>query len=264
MHATDFSIGALASPDAVFSDLGRNPGRWALFLDIDGTLLDLAPTPDTIQVPPSLPTDLNNVSGRLDGALALVTGRALVYADSLFEPFHFPIAGLHGAEMRGSDGAILPALVTPAFAALKRNLSEYASAMKGVIVEDKGAAIAAHYRLAPEFEEPLGDLMRDFVAQAGDGWVLQLGKMVYEIRPAKSSKGEAVARYMQEQAFFGRRAVAIGDDLTDESMFSAVNEMGGYSIRVGSAEVKTAALGRVPSPEVVRQTLAMLAGGKAN
>ena len=262
MHATDFPIGALASPEAVFHDLGRNPGRWALFLDIDGTLLDLAPTPDTIQVPTSLPTDLHNISAHLNGALALVTGRALVYADSLFQPYHFPIAGLHGAEMRGSDGTILPALVTPAFAALKRSLAERASTMKGVVVEDKGAAIAAHYRLAPEFDEPLGDLMRDFVAQAGDGWVLQLGKMVYEIRPAKSSKGEAVARYLQEPVFAGRRALALGDDLTDESMFSAVNAMGGYWIRVGSGEVKTAALGRLASPEAVRQTLAALAAGK--
>lgn len=107
------------------------PDRWALFLDIDGTLLDLAATPDAIQVPLSLAGDLQAVSSRLKGALALVTGRSLPYADALFAPCRFPIAGLHGAEFRGGDGKTVVATATSAFLALKARLVEQTAWMEG-------------------------------------------------------------------------------------------------------------------------------------
>jgi trehalose 6-phosphate phosphatase len=239
--------------------LTREPDRWALFLDIDGTLLDLATTPDAIQVPLSLPRDLDAVSARLGQALALVTGRSLSYADGLFSPFTFPIAGLHGAEMRTSDGERSVAAETPTFSALKQRLVEQTAWMEGVLIEDKGAAVAAHYRLAPAYNTALEKIMLEFAERAGPDWVLQPGKMVFEIRPARASKGDAVAVYLEQPAFAGRLPITIGDDLTDESMFALANARGGHSIRVGSLSRASCALARAPSPSSIRSALASIA-----
>lgn len=239
------------------------PDRWALFLDIDGTLLDLAATPDAIQVPLSLPGDLAAVSGRLGGALALVTGRSLPYADGLFAPHRFPIAGLHGAQARRADGTVSVVAETPAFAALKRRLAEETAWMEGVLIEDKGAAVAAHYRLAPAYDTALERIMRDFAEEAGPAWVLQPGKMVFEIRPSRADKGEAVASYLEQPPFTGRLPIAIGDDLTDESMFALANARGGRSIRVGSLSTATCALAKSSSPSSIRSALATVAATNA-
>ena len=235
------------------------PDRWALFLDIDGTLLDVAATPDAIQVPLSLSADLQAVSARLGGALALVTGRSLSYADRLFAPCRFPIAGLHGAEFRGADGETVSAAATPAFVALKERLVEQVAWMEGVLIEDKGAAVAAHYRLAPAFDTALEGIMRTFAEEAGPDWVLQPGKMVFEIRPARADKGDAVATYLEQSPFAGRLPIAIGDDLTDESMFALANARGGRSIRVGSLSTPTCALAKASSPSAIRSALATIA-----
>lgn len=235
------------------------PERYALFLDIDGTLLDLATTPDAIQVPLSLPADLHAVSARLNGAMALVTGRSLPYADALFAPFSFPIAGLHGAEFRAADGETTVAVATPAFMALKQRLVEQTDWMEGVLIEDKGAAVAAHYRLAPAYNTALETMMQDFAEDAGPDWVMQPGKMVFEIRPARADKGDAVASYLEHPPFAGRLPIAIGDDLTDESMFALANARDGHSIRVGSLSTATCALGKVSSPSAIRSALATIA-----
>jgi trehalose 6-phosphate phosphatase len=242
--------------EEAFALLRREPHKWAVFLDIDGCLLDLAPTPDEIVVPPELPGAIEKLRLKLSGALALVTGRGLAYADALFDPFPFPIAGLHGAEMRGPDGRMIQAEAPPAFAALKAALAEEAKAWEGVLIEDKGAAVAAHYRLAPQYELVLGERMRAFADEAGPDWALQLGKMVYEIRPARASKGDAVERLLREPPFTGRVPLALGDDLTDESMFAVANARGGLTFRVGRAEAKTCALGTIPSPGHVRDAIA--------
>lgn len=231
------------------------PSRWAVFLDIDGCLLDLAPTPDEIVVPPGLPGAIEKLRLELGGALALVTGRGLAYADALFDPFPFPIAGLHGAEMRGPDGSMIYAEATAEFAGLKAALVEEAKSMPGVLIEDKGAAVAAHYRLAPHYELALGERMRAFSEAAGPDWALQLGKMVYEIRPARASKGDAVERFLGEQPFTGRLPLAMGDDLTDESMFAVANARGGLSFRVGPPDAKTCAQGTVGTPQDVRNVI---------
>ncbi|MCB1445125.1 MAG: trehalose-phosphatase [Rhizobiaceae bacterium] len=248
------------SADEAFSSLLGAPGEWAVFLDIDGCLLDLAPTPDAIVVPADLPGTIERLRMRLGGALALVTGRGLGYADTLFDPFPFPIAGLHGAEMRGADGRRIEADAPPAFAALKAMLVEEARSMPGVLVEDKGAAVAAHYRLAPQFELALGERMRAFADAAGPDYALQLGKMVYEIRPARASKGDAVERFLRDPPFAGRLPLALGDDLTDESMFAVANARGGLSFRVGRPDAQTCAQGTVPSPANVRALIARAAG----
>lgn len=226
------ATGVTPSETAV-SDLLNDPHRWALFLDIDGTLIELAPTPDAIVVPPALPSTLQAVSEKFGGALALVTGRALAYADRLFTPHRFPIAGLHGAERRLADGAIDRVTVTTQFEALKQRLAAATSAWDGVLIEDKGAAVGAHYRQAPERQAELDALMVTAAAEAGPEFTLQRGKMVIEIRPARASKGEALHSFLSEPPFAGRLPIAIGDDLTDEAMFKAANALGGRSIRVG-------------------------------
>ena len=236
----------------------ERPDQWALFLDIDGTLLDLAPTPDSIVVPETLGPDIDRLSKKLGGAVALVTGRALRYADTLFKPFHFPIAGLHGAEIRGPDGQELFVNPTAEFEALKHALMREAESMPGVLIEDKGAAVAAHYRLAPQFEQQLDQRMREYAHAAGPDWALQLGKFVFEIRPARASKGDALERFLGEHPFLDRLPLAIGDDLTDESMFAVANARGGHSIRVGRPNASTCAQATAESPAHVRQAITEL------
>lgn len=248
------------SVEEAFETVRREPQHWAVFLDIDGCLLDMAATPDEIVVPPDLPGSIERLRMTLGGALALVTGRGLIYADALFDPFPFPIAGLHGAEMRGPDGRMIHANASPAFTELKATLSEEAKSMPGVLIEDKGAAVAAHYRLAPQYELTLGERMRAFAEAAGPDWALQLGKMVYEIRPARASKGDAVERFMSEPPFSGRVPLTLGDDLTDESMFAVANARGGLSFRVGPPDAQTCAQGTVGTPTEVRRLVAGDAG----
>lgn len=219
------------------SDRLRDFDRWALFLDIDGTLIDLADTPDGIAMPSELPANLDAVSKKLSGALALVTGRALPYADRLFQPYQFPIAGLHGAERRMSDGTIDCVTATPEFELLKARLFAETTGWDGVVIEDKGAAVGAHYRQAPERQADLEALMERAAADAGSEFALQRGKMVLELRPARASKGEALRAFLDEPGFKGRLPVAVGDDLTDEAMFKTANALGGLSIRIGEASL---------------------------
>jgi trehalose 6-phosphate phosphatase len=249
----------VSGQESIPAMLSLHPHEFALFLDIDGTLLDLAETPDGIVVPPDLPARLDALSEKLGGALALVTGRGLAHADTLFAPFRFPVAGLHGAERRDPDGAVKRAESTPQFERLKRELTAFTADWAGVVIEDKGAAVAAHYRLAPAYREELEPVMARCLAEAGPGWVLQRGKMVIELRPANADKGHAVEAFLGLEPFRGRQPVAIGDDVTDEAMFRTVNALGGYSIRVGAPTTETAALGLLPSAESVREMIARIA-----
>ncbi|MCM2291605.1 trehalose-phosphatase [Allorhizobium sp. BGMRC 0089] len=207
--------------------------RHALFLDIDGTLIDLAETPEAIIVPDGLPDMLAALSQRLDGALALVTGRALDYADTLFAPHRFPLAGLHGTERRGGDGVITRHDPSTSFLAVKEDLPKLSQAYPGVLVEDKGAAIAVHFRQAPDCAGVLETAMRDALAAAGPGYALQRGKMVMEIRPDSADKGRAVAAFLDETPFKGRIPITFGDDVTDEAMFELANDRDGFSVKIG-------------------------------
>lgn len=251
----------LRSTDRFVDMLISEPEAWALFLDIDGTLIDIAPSPDAIIVPADLPRRLQDVSDHLGGALALVTGRSLPYADKLFEPFSFPVAGLHGAERRMADGTVGRVVATAAFEEVKDALTAAAGQWPGVLIEDKGAAVAAHYRQAPEWQGEVEKAMEFYLLQAGPDFTLQRGKMVFEIRPARASKGSAVQAYLEEAPFKGRRPIAIGDDVTDEAMFRTVNMLGGHSIRIAAEPGDTEAAEIFPSPEHLRQALARIAGG---
>ncbi|TWF53040.1 trehalose 6-phosphatase [Neorhizobium alkalisoli] len=245
--------------ERILSELKLNPENWALFLDIDGTLIDLAETPDGIVVPESLPRDLHRLSELLGGRLALVTGRALPYADRLFSPCRFPIAGLHGAERRSPSGRIERIEPGAEFERIKRALETEARDWPGVLIEDKGLAVAAHYRQAPNQKDAVETAMVRYLGQAGADFTLQRGKMVVEIRPSRASKGDALRAFLEEAPFAGAKPIAIGDDVTDEAMFKVANELGGSSIRIAENASGTEAQAILPSAARLREIIAALA-----
>ena len=243
--------------------------RWALFLDVDGCLLDFAATPDGVAVPPGLREALAACAAALGGALALVSGRSLDTLDTLFSPLVLPAAGLHGLERRHgaavADGPRRP----PALAAIRRAADALAACHPGSIVEDKGATLALHWRSAPAgAEHALQAFARDALAQL-PGYRLQHGKQVVELRPggdgrggADADKGSAIAAFLDEAPFAGRVPVFAGDDLTDEHGFAVVNARGGASILVGQRAGSAARHG-LRDPTDVRAWLARLPGDLA-
>lgn len=208
---------------------------WALFLDVDGTLLEIAPTPDATTVPAGLKELLTSLQGIAGGALALVSGRSMAQLDRLFAPLRLPAAGLHGLERRTASGARqdVPAPDKLPQAA-RDSLVKVATRHPGLLLEDKGATVALHYRLAPDLQQTARHAMAVAVAQAGPGYMLLNGKMVIELKPANSSKSQAIAAFMSEPPFAGRAPIFVGDDHTDEAGFEYVNRVGGLSIQIGA------------------------------
>lgn len=231
----------------------------AIFLDIDGTLLDIAPTPETVIVAPGLPQALARLSARLDGALALVTGRSIETVDRLLKVDGLAVCGLHGAEQRDAGGHIARPQATAAFERARSLLRRRLASLPGTLFEDKGVAIAAHYRLAPEREGELRDLMQHIAGEVGVGWVLQAGKQVIELRPHGRDKGAALKDFMALPPFRTRRPLAIGDDLTDEAMFAAAHALGGLSFKVGDDNRPSLAHGRISAPAELRAWIAKVA-----
>jgi len=220
------------SPDAVT----HNVGGWALFLDVDGTLLDIAETPQGVRVPASLKTLLSELSTRLDGAMALISGRSLENLDQLFTPLRLSASGVHGCERRAATGSVIrPQVDTARLAAVRTDLQKYVREHEGLLLEDKGYGLAVHFRRAPDLSAYVRSLMRSMLERLGPEFALQPGKCVFELRPAAWSKGASVAAFMRETPFRDRTPVYIGDDVTDEDAFEVVNSMRGMSIRVGDA-----------------------------
>jgi trehalose 6-phosphate phosphatase len=226
---------------AYSSELPRWDDRWALFLDVDGTLLNIAAHPDDVRTTPRLKLLLRRAQAVLDGSVALVSGRSIVNLDRLFSPLTLPAAGLHGVERRSADGTVhFSASMDDRLHSVKHRLMEFAERHPGVLLEDNGAALALHYRNAPHLEDRSAELMSEVAQAAGREFHVQQGKMVLELKPAGHDKGTAVRRFMEEPPFTGRTPVFIGDDVTDEDGFAAVNELGGLSIRVGANGVTSA------------------------
>lgn len=224
-----------------------------MFLDVDGTLIEIADRPDAAHLPKKLTGLLRALHDDLNGALALVSGRALAAIDRLSGIPMLPAAGLHGLERRGADGIIhrqgMPEVLDGARAAL----NEFAHDRPGVLIEDKGAAIALHFRRAPEYRDEAHAFVRSMVA-TNDRLAMVPGKMVFEVKTAGTDKGMAVAAFMTEAPFAGRVPIYVGDDVTDEDAFAQVNRMGGHSIRVGD-EAPTAARGRLADVTAVGRWL---------
>ena len=210
--------------------------RCALFLDIDGTLLDIAATPDRVQVDARLKGMLPALAQRLGGALALITGRSIADADRLFPGIRLPIAGQHGIERRDAAGAVHRLPATPGIGPLRREMQRLAAGHEGLVLEDKGETLALHYRQAPRLASHVHRAVRARVALGRDApvWRLQPGKGLIEVRPNGRDKGTAIAEYMAEPPFRGRTPVFVGDDRTDEFGFATVERAGGWAIKVGA------------------------------
>jgi trehalose 6-phosphate phosphatase len=207
---------------------------WALFLDIDGTLLELAPTPSEVVVPPGLPGLLSALKRALGGAVALVSGRSLADIDALFSPLEPIAAGQHGAEIRLPNGATERlGRAGGVLTGLMEKIGAFAAARPGILVEDKGMTIAVHCRQAPGYQAELGRFLADLTAAHGDRLETIGGHRVFEIKPRNLSKRTAVERLMRIAPFAGRLPLFIGDDRTDEDGFAAVRALGGHAIRVG-------------------------------
>jgi trehalose 6-phosphate phosphatase len=232
----------------------------ALFLDIDGTLLDLAATPDSVRVDQAIAALLPAMAYRLGGATALITGRTIVDADKLFPGLGLPVAGQHGLERRGADGVLhTHGEGPPGHGWLRGELAHLVDRHDGLWLEDKGATLALHYRAAPGLASYVHQTVRMLVATsgaAGAEWRLQPGKGIVEIKPAGRDKGAAILDYMAETTFAGRLPVFVGDDQTDEFGFAAVTLLGGWAVKVGPG--LTHAQFRLRDVNAVRRWLAAL------
>ena len=212
---------------------------WALFLDVDGCLLEFADAPDAVTVPAGLPALLERLAQRLDGAVALVSGRALASLDTLFAPLRLTAAGLHGLERRSAAAQVAAPARPAAFGHVHDEARALAGAWPGALVEDKGAALGLHWRRAPQ----AAGALRAFAEAALPrlpGYRLQHGNQVVELRPAAGDKGEAILALLGEPPFRGRTPVFAGDDITDESGFAVVNARRGLSVLVGGREPSAA------------------------
>ena len=227
----------------------------ALFLDIDGTLLELAHAPALVRVDRDVATRLPALARELGGAIALITGRSIADADCLFPGLALPIAGQHGAERRSSDGMIHRQLVPrDDLDRMRRTIGPFAARHAGLLLEDKGLTLALHYRRAPRLAPQVHRLLRAQLAGTRGEWTLQKGDHVLEVKPVGRDKGSAILDFMAEAPFRGRVPVVAGNDLTDEYAFAAVKAQGGWAVKVGPGP--TCADFRLPSVAAVREWLA--------
>ncbi|CAN5274847.1 trehalose-phosphatase [soil metagenome] len=223
----------------------------ALFLDFDGTLVALAETPEAIEVPPALVSLLTDLQTLLGGALAIVSGRQIDMLDRFLAPLRLPAAGEHGVQRRDAAGK-MKEQHPPELTAVLDAANALAGIHPGLLVERKHAAIALHYRLAPDLETVCHDVMAR-VIEGQPHLELLHGKFVFEVKPAGVNKGVAIDAFMQEAPFAGRRPVFAGDDTTDETGFAVVQPRGGVAIKVGTGP--TLAHHRVDSPLAVYEWL---------
>ena len=237
-----------ASPEVI------DPDSIALFLDVDGTLLDICDTPSAVKADAALIDVLKSCFETLGGAMALVSGRSIAEVDRIFSPAVFPTAGAHGAEIRANDlqfdGSANTSLPESAIASLE----SFASQHDGVLLEMKRGGASLHYRLAPELESQSRKLASDLLRDLGDSYRLIAGKKVFELAPADHNKGAAISTFLEVAPFRGRIPVFIGDDVTDEDGFIIVNDLAGVSIRVGDSG-QTAAAYSLRDTTAVREWL---------
>lgn len=226
-------------------------GRSALFLDFDGTLAELAPRPEAVVVPRELIGLLGQLFDQLDGAMALVTGRAQADIEPFLAPLRLPAAFEHGAVRQPATGALVQA-PTPELGPALAAARALAARHPGLLVEHKQTAMALHFRLAPEMQAECTAAMAAAIAH-DPGLQLLRGKAVVEVKSAHVSKGLAIAAFMQEAPFLGREPVFAGDDVTDEAGFDVVQQLGGTGVKVG--EGPTCAAVRVANPLALRAWL---------
>ncbi|MEF2073127.1 trehalose-phosphatase [Consotaella aegiceratis] len=212
-----------------------DPQRHALFLDFDGTLVDLVDDPDAVRIAPHVLDRLSVLQSELSGALAVVSGRRIADLDRFLSPLRFAAAGVHGLERRADPGDPISRLMEPeALDTIRRTLQAELAAEPRLKLEDKGMALVLHYRTAPD----LAGLAAQIMAGATDGredLVVMKGDQIVEVHPAGMDKGVAVADLMGQGPFIGRTPIYAGDDVTDEYALRHVSEAGGISIKIGGA-----------------------------
>ena len=244
-------MGEIASKRSPASDPNES---CALFLDFDGTLVDIVERPDAVTVDPALPDVLLRLQERLGGALAIVSGRPIAFLDPHFAPHRFDIAGLHGLEHRiGGRLFLCDPDEHPALRELVGRLTDTVAQKPGILIEDKGCSVAIHWRLAPQEKDFALATARAAIEALGGEYRVQYGKAVAEILPAAAGKGKVIERFLHQAPYAGRRPIFAGDDLTDENGFKTVNAHDGLSIRIGEGE--TIARLRLGAPSALRHAL---------
>lgn len=227
--------------------------EWALFLDVDGTLLEFAATPDAVQVPVGLISLLLRLQHRLHGALALISGRRLASLDNLFKPLVLPAAGLHGFECRDARGVLLPSPVDDDFVMpLHRYGRSIAERFPEVLVEDKQFSIAFHYGSTSAHKDALQRALLPIAKELN--LEILAGHNLFELKPASVDKGKALIAFMEEPPFAGRVPIFIGDDVTDEHALRAARNHGGVAIQVADRITGSAQYG-LPDTHAVLQWL---------
>jgi trehalose 6-phosphate phosphatase len=233
---------------------------WAYFFDIDGTLVDIAPTPSEIHLAQDLHSLILRLHRATGGALALISGRSIADVDSIFASVHLPVAGQHGLERRDAKGDIsrddaIPEKLEHA----RERLAAAVTRHRGLVLEDKGLSLALHYRAAPSLGSYAHRSIRSLARDIGPEYTVLAGKRVVELKPSGRDKGAAVKDFMHENPFKGRIPVFVGDDVTDEHGFKVVNSLGGHSVKVGPGA--TVAGWRLADVAAVKSWLGLLEPG---
>jgi len=247
----DFSTEEKEAPGAICpvslgERLSARAAEWAHFIDIDGTLLDMAPSPDAVEIPNGLVETLARVKQHFAGAVALITGRRIVDADRFFAPLQLIALGVHGSEARRVPKGSISMLGEPVPLPLIRAVHAIADAMPGVLVEDKGVGLAVHYRHAPEARAALEAQLKRLV-QGWQSFAVRPGRKVLDVVSKAHSKGTGLTWLMTLPAFKGRRPVMIGDDHGDEPALVAARRLGGYGLRVAGEHFRSGAEFHAPA-----------------
>ncbi|MGO9420863.1 trehalose-phosphatase [Roseiarcus sp.] len=258
MRTTFASTGARRTSREDEFDDGR---RIALFLDVDGTLLDLAERPDEVTVPRGLLASVAGAQAKTGGALALVSGRTIADLDRFFAPLRLPAAGVHGAELRldPGEGVISPPGTNPLPPSLWTALTDLLQGFPGTIAENKRFSYAVHYRLAPAVGDVLRRRLATLLKTAPYSGITMLeAHCAFELKTREFDKGRAIATFLSAPPFLGRTPIFIGDDDTDEAGFAVVSARGGRAFSVGRP--RPGATATFGSPSEVRGWLAGFAG----
>lgn len=229
---------------------------WAYFVDLDGTLLEIATRPEGVHVDAELRDTVSALSSCTGGAVAIITGRPVADVDRLFPDLRLAVAGQHGLERRTARGELqrhpVPGM---ALGHARETLGAVVRRHPALRLEDKGLSLALHYRQAPALASYAHRVMRQLQERLGPAYGVQRGKRVVELKPAGRDKGAAIRDFMSEIPFRGRRPVFIGDDATDEYGFDVVNQLGGVAVKVGRG--RSAAPWRMPDVTSVRHWLSL-------
>jgi trehalose 6-phosphate phosphatase len=221
----------------------------ALFLDMDGVLAPLAPTPDEVVPDPRRTAILRRLVPALDGRLAIISGRTLSEIDRITDGASPSASGVHGLTIRRRDGSVATRAADPAVRSVVAAFDAFAATRPGVIVEDKSVSAGLHYRGAPDAAEDAEQLARKLADETG--LAIQPGELVFEVKTPGTDKGTALTAFMAEPPFAGGTPVMFGDDLTDEHAFRAAEALGGFGVLVGPMRETAARYRLAGVPEVL-------------